>query len=105
MEMESIHFNYSLRNVDGLACISKCIFIFVFNPINPPLISTPLVFEQYISITKLVLCTDIRNAQFGCRIHINRCLKMINELDLKLFNLKMKYMHVKYEEVLSSEEY
>lgn len=25
MEMESIHFNYSLRNVDGLACISKCI--------------------------------------------------------------------------------
>lgn len=30
---------------------------------------------------------------------------MINELDLKLFNLKMKYMHVKYEEVLLSEEY
>lgn len=47
MEMESIHFNYSLRNVDGLACISKCIlYLTVFNPINPPLISTPLVFEQ-----------------------------------------------------------
>lgn len=30
---------------------------------------------------------------------------MINELDLKLFNLKMKYMYVKYEEVFLFEEY
>lgn len=25
MEMESIYFNYFLRNVDGLVCIFKCI--------------------------------------------------------------------------------
>lgn len=105
--MESIHFNYSLRNVDGLACISKCIlYLYLILLTHGALnICSKLVFEQYISITKLVLCTDIRNAQFGCRIHINRCLKMINELDLKLFNLKMKYMHVKCDEVLLSEEY